>query len=124
MANYRIQNSYDLDYSPPGPFNVGNNTGYLGKTSPVGAYSANNYGLYDMHGNVFEWYSDRYAENYGSTNASDPATDPNGPETDYNHVVRGGCWNYSAQDCRSASRRSVVNSRADNLIGFRVVFVP
>jgi formylglycine-generating enzyme required for sulfatase activity len=89
---------------------------YLGKTSPVGKYPANVWGLYDMHGNVWEWCSDWYGEY-----PSGSVTDPIGPATGSDHVFRGGCWWRSAGCCRSAARYSIVPSDCGlNCIGFRV----
>jgi formylglycine-generating enzyme required for sulfatase activity len=69
----------------------------------VGAYSAyaNAYGLYDMHGNVFEWCLDQwdFSDNYAGLPATDPVC-TTGP----NRVLRGGYWISNAQSCRSAYR--------------------
>ena len=69
--------------------------------SKVGSYLPNAWGLYDMHGNVFEWCLDWYQEDLGSATAKDPV----GPEKGTYRVLRGGSWNsHAAFYCRSAYR--------------------
>ena len=79
----------------------------------VGMKKPNRWGLYDMHGNVFEWCSDLYVENLSG------GTDPVG-QGGSNYVVRGGCWGDYPDDCRSADRFSLVPSLRYNGLGFRV----
>jgi formylglycine-generating enzyme required for sulfatase activity len=88
---------------------------YLEKTSPVGTYPANAWGLYDMHGNVFEWCSD-WNVNYSSGSV----TDPSGPATGSRRVFRGGGWGLGANDCRSAHRDVFAPWDRDQILGFRV----
>ena len=81
----------------------------------VASYQRNPWGLYDMHGNLFEWCSDYYAEY-----PEGDITDPVGPETGSARVVRGGCWNYAPKMCRSAFRSRMAEETHNGMIGFRV----
>ena len=85
---------------------------------PVGSFEANGWGLYDMHGNVFEWCSDYFDPGYY---AASPSSDPTGPAKGKTRVIRGGSWKFGGYCCRSAyrDRRDAVIHH-DN-IGFRVV---
>ena len=68
-------------------------------TTPVGKYPPNSFGLYDMHGNAWEWCKDWFGQ-YNQAVANNPI----GPSTGSARVLRGGSWNGSARDCRSANR--------------------
>ena len=91
---------------------------YLNKSTEVGSYAANNYGLYDMHGNVWEWCWDWYDKNYYSNS---PANDPTGPVTGSNRVERGGGWATQGHKLRSAYRGAYDPYKRDSRIGFRLV---
>ena len=91
MAN--CDGNYPYGTSAKGP--------YLQKTTDVGSYPPNAWGLCDMHGNVSEWCSDWYAEY-----PSGSVTDPDGVLSDPLRVLRGGGWDSDARLCRSAIRES------------------
>jgi formylglycine-generating enzyme required for sulfatase activity/serine/threonine protein kinase len=89
---------------------------YLERTCRVGSYPANGLGLYDMHGNVWEWCADWYDKDY----PQGKVTDPEGPREGAYRVYRGGGWFDDGGNCRSANRnRGVPGYRSKNL-GFRL----
>jgi formylglycine-generating enzyme required for sulfatase activity len=98
---------------------------YLKKTTPVGSYPPNVWGLYDMHGNVWEWCLDWYDGNYyDKCRNQGMVENPEGPETGSYRVLRGGSWDCYARNCRSAYRFNYDPVIRDGIIGFRLVFVP
>ena len=93
----------------------------LERTCEVGSYAANAFGLYDLHGNVWEWCGDWFAERYY---ADSPLENPRGPKEGSYRVLRGGSWVTPAGACRSAARGWGEPTRRDNFFGFRVALVP
>jgi formylglycine-generating enzyme required for sulfatase activity len=130
-GNYRLPTEAEWEYAARG----GRNYKYAGsdnldkvawfkinsshKTHPVGQKAANDYGLHDMSGNVWEWCSDWYG-NYKSSSS----TNPRGPSTGNNksnRVIRGGAFNYYALDCSVINRSSNSPYGRFVVIGFRLV---
>jgi len=92
---------------------------YHGKTSEAGSYPANAWGLYDMHGNVWEWCSDWY-DVYPSVEVTDPA----GGLIGTNRITRGGCWGVNGKLCRSAFRLLSHPTLSENTnTGLRIALV-
>jgi formylglycine-generating enzyme required for sulfatase activity/tRNA A-37 threonylcarbamoyl transferase component Bud32 len=88
------------------------------KTHPVGEKMPNAWGLYDMHGNVWEWCRDWYADDYYKQS---PNVDPTGSGTGSDRVIRGGGWGSAAQYLRSANRDGDAPAVRGILLGFRLV---
>ena len=87
------------------------------RTAPVGRYQANLFGLYDMHGNAWEWCRDWYAERYAGADVRDPT----GPSAGTARVLRGGSWYGPRQLCRAAYRLWDLPNSRNCTAGFRVV---
>ena len=117
LANY--DGNYTYGQEPKGV--------YREETTEVGSFGvANNFGLYDMHGNVYEWclydwhdnYTDAPADGSAWFSSDDKLSDKTGRA-----VLRGGSWIYNPQACRSACRHNVNRDYHGSYIGFRVVCV-
>jgi len=120
QANYR---SYVClyDISPTRDYHPTWNDGVYPYTSPVGSFSANGYGLYDMAGNVSEWCNDWYDSNYYDYS---PTSNPTGPINGTCRVLRGGGWRFVARRCLVAHRSYTWPVYRFHGPGFRVVRKP
>ena len=91
-----------------------------GRTHPVGEKKPNAWGLYDMHGNVWQWCADGYGDGYY---AKSPTDDPPGVASGTFHILRGGGWIMPAWHCRSAYRSHDKPDTSYPVVGVRVALV-
>jgi len=128
---YRLATEAEWEYAcragTPTPYAFGkrllsmhaNFESFVGRTTPVGHYWPNSWGLYDMHGNLREWCNDYYDRSYYER--SPAVVDPTGSTEASSRVLRGGSWDVAAMHyCRSAYRVYYSASGQLNGIGFRV----
>jgi formylglycine-generating enzyme required for sulfatase activity len=101
-----------------GEFPYTNNTEgiYRGQTTAVGSFAPNQWGLYDMHGNVMEWCWDWWDGSY----SGEAVTDPTGASSGSSRAVRSGDWYNRVQSIRSAHRSAYSPSQRNSQLGFRV----
>jgi formylglycine-generating enzyme required for sulfatase activity len=112
LANYRASETYAEEAKGE----------HRGETTPVGQFPPNAFGLYDMHGNVWEWCADTWHDNYDGAPTDGSAWIENG--NDNRSPMRGGSWGFNPAFCRSAFRH--YDYRRDfryYILGFRVVCV-
>ena len=130
---YRLPTEAEWEYAARAgtttEYSFGDDAGQLGRygwyaknsgreTHPAGGRKPNAWGLYDMHGNVWEWCQDWYGDDYYKKN---PDKNPKGPQTGIQRVIRGGGWYYDAPFCRSATRAFLTPDFRYASFGFRLV---
>jgi len=128
-GSYRLPTEAEWEYAARGGVqskdykysgsNVADEVAWYGadETRPVGIKIANELGIHDMSGNVYEWVNDWFDLGY----SADSQTDPEGPSSGTNRVLRGGQWNGNAKNVRSTMRNAGLPNFRHDTVGFRVV---
>jgi formylglycine-generating enzyme required for sulfatase activity len=111
LANYNGNYTYGRGVKGP----------YRQKTTPVKTFSPNSWGLYDMHGNVYEWCQDDYESDYNQCPNDGSANLTKSQKSSSSKVLRGGSWFYYPGYCRSAYRFYYTRALHHYYVGFRVV---
>jgi formylglycine-generating enzyme required for sulfatase activity len=117
--------NYDGDYTyADGPKGI-----YRKQTTPVGMFPANAWGLYDMHGNIWECCLDEWHGNYNGAPTDGSAwvnytEGEKNKESDKIRLLRGGSWFFNPASCRSAYRNLILPDDRSNVISFRVCYLP
>ncbi len=109
-----------VNYNGNYPYKSAPKGKYRQQTTDVGTFPPNAFGLYNMHGNVWEWCEDDWHENY--INAPTDGSAWNSRSGGDRKFIRGGSWSANAMYCRSAYRATALRADRNHFCGFRVVF--
>jgi formylglycine-generating enzyme required for sulfatase activity/tRNA A-37 threonylcarbamoyl transferase component Bud32 len=115
IGDGRALSSREANFDGNGPYGEAGKGPHFKATRIVGSYAANTLGLYDMHGNVWEWCQDWYGPYPRGA-----VTNPTGPPGGLVRVFRGGGWNDLAKSCRAAFRNQVRPAHRGDSMGFRL----
>jgi formylglycine-generating enzyme required for sulfatase activity len=121
IANYQAEDEKIGDTVYPGKYGRGRFGKYQKKTTPVKTFPPNFWGLYDMHGNLWEWCQDDYESDYNLCPNDGKPHLTELQKKQSSKVLRGGSWIYDPGDCRSAYRFIPTRAYHYHDIGFRVV---
>jgi formylglycine-generating enzyme required for sulfatase activity len=131
--SYRLPTEAEWEYAcragTESAFSWGNNTSvylmnhgnHYGHTTEVDRFQPNNFGLYDMHGNVWEWCSDMWHKNYINAPHDGSSWEDRTNIASSERILRGGSWDEGPKYCRSANRGKLQPNAKNNGIGFRLV---
>jgi formylglycine-generating enzyme required for sulfatase activity/tRNA A-37 threonylcarbamoyl transferase component Bud32 len=125
LANYRgLDDSQGDRGTFLGNYGKGPKGKYRGRTIAANEFPPNAFGLYQMHGNVWEWCLDNWHQGYKDAPSDGLAWLDKNADSSSDRVVRGGSWLISPQNCRSAFRNFYAPDDRNDLLGFRVLFRP
>lgn len=120
VANYRGTDDVRADGTIPGKYGKGKEGNFRGQTTKVKTFPPNGVGLYDTHGNVWEWCLDNNHPNYDNAPKDGSAWLDRNADLNSDRIIRGGSWGNSPQSCRSAYRNFDAPVARNFSMGFRV----